>query len=134
MPEYSPMPDIEAVAARILRTAGVTGGRVHSSVPARPVYPLTTVERLGGLPPERHRLDGARIQVAVWGDSKSVVRDAAELARRVLHQSEGSIHADFRCFVTGVEDELGLSWLPDPDTNRDRYIFAVVMYAHDHVT
>lgn len=133
MAEFTPFPDIEAVCSTALRDADVCDGRVYSSVPSRPTYPLAVVERLGGTAPIRQRLDAARIQVSVWADSKSDARDAAELARQTLHATmEGSAYLTLNAFVTGVEDETGLTWLPDPATSRDRYLFSVLVYAHHH--
>lgn len=131
MAEYSTMPDLEAVTGSALRTAGVSGGRVYSSVPANPTYPLTVVQRIGGLPVDKNRLDAARIQVSVWGNNQAEARDAAELARRTLMALAGTADATFDAYVTCVEDDLGMIFLPDPATSRDRYIFGVVVYGHD---
>ena len=68
--ETDVMPDAESVASKIIRAG--TGGRVYSSIPSKPTYPLIVVQRLGGIPRTR-RLDAANIQVDVWGTSK--VRD-----------------------------------------------------------
>lgn len=128
MTAYSVMPDLEAVCGRVLREAGIAGGRVYSSLPRSPSWPLLVVERLGGVPVEPRRLDAGRIQVSAWGTSKSDSFDAAELARRTLHETSGSTVQG--AFICGVLDELGLTWLPDPATARDRYLFTVVVYAH----
>lgn len=127
---YSPFPDIEAMVGAALRAEGVCGRRVYSSIPANPTYPLVTVARLGGVPPDRRRLDRARIQVDVYGNNKAEARDAAELARRVVLEMEGETFASFNGFVSDVEDELGLTFLPDQDTKKDRYLFAVGVFAH----
>lgn len=126
----SPMPDVEAVAAEILRDADVCEGRIYSSIPRAPTFPLAIVARLGGIPAVRRRLDAARIQVSVWGNNKAEARDAADLARIALHEAEGTTSAVYEAYVTGVEDELGLTWLPDQETARDRYLFAVTVYCH----
>lgn len=127
---YIELPDIEAVAASALRTGNVCSQRVYSSIPANPTYPLAIVERLGGIPAAKEKLDAARIQVSVWGTTKAEARTNAELARRVLHATEGNYFGSFEAYVTGVADELGLTWLPDVVTHKDRYIFAVMIYAH----
>lgn len=127
---FDTFPDLEAIVASALRDAGVCGGRVYSSVPRTPTWPLATVKRLGGIPADRRALDAGRIQVDVWGNNKSEARDAAELARRSLHEAEGTTFTEFQGFVTGVEDELGLTFLPDPDSGRDRYVFACRVLAH----
>ena len=131
MIDFSPFPDSEAIASAQLRDQDVCGGRVYSSHPKKdPVYPLAVVRRLGGVPAVRRRLDAARIQVDVYGNNKSEARAAAEAARLALHRAEGTTFAEFEGHVTGVEDELGLTFLPDPDTARDRYTFSVALFAH----
>lgn len=127
-------PDIEAIASRIMRDASITGGRVYSSIPASPTYPLTVVRRIGGLPTVAEWLDMGRIQVDVYGNNKSEARAAAEAARRALHAAEGTIFPVQAGVVTAVRDDLGLTFLPDPDTGRDRYVFGVAITAHQYVT
>jgi hypothetical protein len=126
-------PDIEALCAEQVRET--LSARVYSSIPRDPVYPLITVKRIGGVPAVRERLDSARLQLDVWGTSKSEARDLADQARVVLHGMESKVYSvtggdAVNAVVTGVVDNLGLTWLPDPVTDRDRYIFGVVIYAH----
>lgn len=130
MTAYSRFPDIEAMAARALRTAGVCGGRAYSSIPRSPTWPLVVVQRLGGSPLVERRLDQARIQVDVYGNSKSEAREEADLARVALHGVEGTSFPTEMGFITAVEDESGMTFLPDTITGRDRYTFAVLVSAH----
>jgi len=123
-------PDSEAIAGAALRSAGY---RAYSSIPANPTYPLMTVKRVGGIPRDKRMLDRANIQIDVWGDSKSQCRDLADQARRVLMSLEGTTSSDFNGVITCVEDSLGLFWLPDQETKRDRYIFSVVLYAKQYL-
>lgn len=129
MAEYASMPDIEAIVGIVMRTAGVCGGRVYSSVPNDPEFPLAIVQRIGGTPAERHRWDRANIQIDIWGTNKSEARDEADSARLAIHGAEGTTEATMGGFISGVEDALGLQFLPDPTTHRDRYIFAVLVTA-----
>lgn len=126
---WANFPDIEAMAGKVLRDAGVSGGRVYSSIPNNPTWPIVTYSRLGGIPPIERKLDRARIQIESWGNNRAEARDGAEAARKAIHQAEGTAVPSFAGFITGVEDELGLIFLPDPPTGRDRYIFAVAVYA-----
>lgn len=135
-----PMPDAELVARdwlagrpALAAIVGVHG--VTLELPPTPTWPRITLARIGGLPAVRRRLDTARIQVNAWGDPDAVDgrRDAHELARlaRVeLLSMEGYSHTEG--YVTGVEDDLGLTWAPD--TTRDpvipRYVFGVALYLH----
>jgi len=93
------------------------------------------VLRFGGIPTNRLRLDFSRIQIDVWGTSKSEARDIAAEARAVVHAMEGESFTitggwPDDAFVTAVADDLGLLWLPDPDTARDRYTFGVALTLH----
>lgn len=141
-PLFLELPDVEAAAGLLLRNADVAGGRVYSSIPTNPTYPLVTYQRTGGTPAEKHKLDRASVQFDAWARTpkesagaggKSEARDLAELARRVLHEAgeTGAFVADFECQVTAVEDELGLRWLPDPTSKRDRCLFSVRIFAHN---
>lgn len=130
--EYSPFPDIEAVVCRALKDADVCSGRVYSEIPTNPTWPIAVVQRLGGTPVERHRIDQARIQIDVWADDKATARDEADAARVAAHELEGTTSSTFNAAVTAVDPELGLTWLPDKDTGRARYLFAVRVTAHDY--
>lgn len=130
MTAYSRFPDVEAMANKALRTANVCGGRVYSSIPRTPTWPLVVVQRLGGSAAIERRLDQARIQVDVYGENKSQARAEADKARLALHAAEGIAFTTEMGFITGVLDESGLTWMPDPVTNRDRYTFGVLIFAH----
>lgn len=123
-------PDTEAIASVALRNAGYRAG---SSIPANPTYPLLVIKRIGGTPADKRALDRANLQIDVWGNSKSECRDLANAARIVLMSLEGTTSSDFNGVVTCVEDNLGLFWLPDQETKRDRYIFGVSIYAKQYL-
>lgn len=125
MSDFETFPDAEALVATELRDAAISAGGVFSSIPKAPTFPLITVKRIGGLPLERHAFDRARIQIDVWGTTKSEAFDIATAARLVCHRME--TQAFTGAFVAGVVDDLGLTWQPDPLTSRDRYIFGVAV-------
>lgn len=132
---YAALPDAEAVVGWWLRSKSIASGRVYSSVPTTPTYPLVVVQRIGGQPAVRQKLDKARIQLAVWGNSKSEARDLADAARLALLDLEGKSvlianGAPVDAFVTAVDDDLGLFWIPDPVTDKDRYMFGVAVFLH----
>jgi len=125
-------PDVEAIVAQTLRDAGIAalGTRVYSSIPKRPTYPLVVVQRTGGLPAVRRYLDSGTVQVEVWGTSKSEAHDIAQQARVELLDLEGTAVTDpVAAFITAVDDAVGLTWDPDTLTARDRYFFAVAIFA-----
>ena len=126
-------PDTEAIVSYWLRTS--LSARVYSSIPRDPVWPLITVKRIGGIPTVRQRLDRVNIQLEVWGNSKSEARDLADAARVAIYLLEPKVCTTGAGFpvnatITGVEETLGLAWLPDPVTDRDRYITSFYIYAH----
>lgn len=122
-------PDAEAMAVAILKAGNVCGGRVYSKLPSSSniTWPVAVLYRLGGVPADKRAIDSARIQVDVWGDDKSSARLQAELARRVLHSSESTALGSLAGYISAVTDEVGLTFLPDPETARDRYTFSVIM-------
>lgn len=135
MPLIDTFPDAEAAASWILRQAGIASGRVYSSIPSSPTYPLVVIERIGGIPADRIRLDRARIQINCWGTSKSNARQLAADARTAIMLAQGTSlttggGAPVNCVITGVDDDLGLFWSPDNATDKDRYIFGVEIFLH----
>ena len=136
MSRFNVFPDAEAAVSKAIRDAGF---RAYSSIPKKPTWPLFVVQRLGGQPPVRQYLDEARIQVDAWGGasgdgvpvpvSKGDLHDIAQEARVAIFNLEGTtVHDPVDAFISGVDDALGLSWLPDPVTGRDRYIFSLYLY------
>ena len=133
MPRFNPFPDAEAAAGWSLRNAGIAGGRVYSSIPTSPTYPLVVLRRIGGQPAERHYMDASRIQVDVWGNSKSEAFDLAQSARVILHDLEGKTlttggGSPVDIVIQAVDDDLGLQFMEDAITGKDRYIFGVQLY------
>lgn len=123
-------PDAEAVVGTVLRSAGY---RAYSSIPNSPTYPLAVVQRVGGVPITRHRLDAAEIQIDVWAETKSAARLLAAQARKAIHEAEATTVAvsSGDAFVTGVDDVMGAQWLPDPSNiPLNRYTFTVRVYLH----
>ncbi len=132
MSEYDEFPDVEALAGAVVRTVVTAiSNRCYSSLPKTPTYPLVLVKRIGGVPKERHRLDRPRLQIEAWGTTKSEAYDIAQAARVALHGMEGQTYTTpVNGFIASVRDDLGLTWSPDPVTNKDRYIFGVSLTSH----
>ena len=133
MTRVDTFPDIEAIVAYELRTQ--LSARVYSSIPENPTFPLIIVKRIGGIPSDRIRLDSASLQIEIWGNSKSEAFDLAASARKTVFGLEPKVCTTgagypVNAIVTGVSDSLGLTWLPDPVTDKDRYIFGLLVFAH----
>ena len=104
--------------------------RVYTEVPSRATYPLGKVHRIGGIPTIRQHFDHPRIQVEAWADTKREAHDVGRILQAALHAMPESVHA--LGVVTGVDDDLGLIWLPDPVSKKPRYIFGIVAHIHPH--
>lgn len=141
MSDFNVFPDAEAVVGSALRAVSIDGidERVYTSIPKRPTYPLAIVTRVGGPGGERHYLDGARIQIDVWGSAKDTppedrtplgdLHDIAQEARVAVLDLEGTSLSDpVSAFVSGTEDATRIQRLADPVTSRERYFFAVNIY------
>jgi hypothetical protein len=121
--------DAERYVGEALRAASTGAGtRVYSSIPKSPTWPLITLQRIGGMPVDKHRVDRASIQIAVWADTKSAAHDIAQEARVAILRMEGTTPNG--AVIAGVTDQLGMTWQPDPVTQRDRYIFGMMLVIH----
>lgn len=129
------LPDAELLTVNYLRgvsdVTALVGTRVYTEIPAQPTWPLLRITRIGGLPTIRQHLDVARIQIDAWGTTKYQARTAAATAQAAIHAAVGP-HT--QGVVTAVEDDLGLTWAPDPDTNQARYTFGVSVFIHPNPT
>ena len=134
---HDTFPDAEAFVTWALRDAAITDlDGVHTSMPKQPAATVAIVGRIGGIPVERHRLDSPSIQVDVYAPTQSVAHDVAAECRAALMRLEGGAFGigmddcPVPIVVTLVEDSLGLSFIPDPTTSKDRYIFGVRLVTH----
>lgn len=123
----APMPDIEAVCTQALRAEGL---RAYSSLPKTPQWPVVTVQRTGGLPTVKQKLDAGVIDFNTWALNKADARDLADEVRQIIHGLEGTTNVEWDCHITAVEDSMPLIFQPDSVTARDRYVFALRVYAH----
>jgi hypothetical protein len=126
------LPVAELLAVTYLRgvaeVTALVAGRVGTAVPAGPTFPYLVVRRFGGIPPVRGHLDAARLQVDAWGRTKTEARYRAATAQAALLAMPQAAHAG--AVMTGVADDLGLTWQPDPEDAQPRYLFGVVTYGH----
>lgn len=110
------------VAPLVTRTAG--GLSVFLAMPASAPTPCVIVRRVGGGPAVRKDLpeDHSRLSFDCWADTRS---QAILIARTLIAECDslgrnggyiaGSVYL---C----VADVLSLLWLPDPDSDKPRYI------------
>lgn len=137
MTAFDTFPDAEAVTATLIRT-NLSGTRVYSQIPKRPMYPLVQVRRYGGVPVTRMRLDAADIQIDVYGNTQKEAQHLAQQVRATLlaaGETGASVTvtgADVSsAYVTGITQIQGVSWLPDPsNVPIHRYVFTVRVFLH----
>lgn len=119
-------PDAEAAVLHALRQRGALPGvTLGTSLPAdlAEALPFLMLRRSGGVPVLRYRLDEARIDVEAWATSREAAQDLAQQARAAIHDLPG--WNDQAAVVLAVDDEAGLMWLPDPDTDLARWLFVL---------
>lgn len=127
------LPDVPRLARTWLLSqstlTSLVGQRVSTRSPAEVVYPYVTLQRIGGVPSVRQRLDSARIQVDCWADTQGTASRVARVTRALLHGMAGFGASAAVC--TGVDDDLGLQWLPDTARTpaTPRFIFGVIIHA-----
>ncbi len=126
------LPDAERLALGYLHThsdvTGLIGQRAYWTIPATPTFPLVRVQRVGGVPVRPGWLDGARLQVDVYGSDHDSTWQVAETVRAALHQGSQSSHS--LGVWTGTDDDMGLAWLPDDAYGRPRLVFGVTVWTH----
>ena len=125
------LPDVEALAIWWLSDVGITGGRVHGKFPTGPTYPLTVVHRGGGVAVDPRWLDRVSLQVDTWGDTQDEARDGSAAAFASLQDMAGFIDTGtVSGTVSGAEAGTGTRPFDDPDREKDRYTFTMLIYAH----
>jgi hypothetical protein len=124
--------NVEALVGKVLVVAGL---KSYSSMPKSVLNDtaileqLTIVQRVGGLGRWPYYLRKPHVQVDCYGVNKSSALATAEAARLAIHAMEGKTFTAAGgyvsdAFVAAVRDTLEISWQPDTDTGRDRYLFS----------
>lgn len=141
MAKVDVLPDVLLIVRSwLLSRAGLTSlvaNRISTRSGPTPQPPYLTIQRIGGVPTVRRRLDQARLQIDAWGptDSEQLTHQVARVARAELHRMEGYVHPEG--VVTAVDDLLGIAWAPWQPGDQDRgttpvprYTFDVAVFAH----
>lgn len=141
MPEA--LPDIEGALRTWMRTLpsviAIVGQRVFFGVPKNAVdatFPLVTVSRVGGGDAEGEApVDQALVQVECWGsiDGSGNGRKAQATAlvnavRSEFRAVNGSTVLSGTTIAFGINVE-SVVWLPDPDSDRPRYVVTAEVIA-----
>jgi len=131
--EHPVMPAIEAELVGILQAEAdlepTFGDRIATKLDPSPAYPFLTLHRTGGFRPVERWLVAVTVEFGVWGESGSEpeLEVAANLAESVVLGLQGAYAS---AVVTGVEPVLGPRNVPDPETDRPRYLFESRVFAH----
>ena len=136
-PAILDLPNVEAAVNVGLQAVGL---RAYSTLPGKsPSFPLVVTYRAGGRPAEKHSYDSPRIQLEVWGDTSTTKSSLLNYAREVWREAlllEGEtveLSDGEAVFISAVDPEIGLQWLPDPPTGRPRYIASLRVTARQAV-
>lgn len=110
--------DVEALVSQYLRAQSevstFVGQRVYTAMPDDKTFPLVRLTRIGGVPPMSRPLhvDNARIQIDVFGGSKSTALDTVDAIREELAKLPDEAPVQPLGVVCGVR--FGpLAYLPD---------------------
>lgn len=106
----------------------VGDGGIGTVLPA--ARPFVRVSRVGGSEAVREWLDAPRIQFEAYADDQAEAWQVAALVRAAVQQIDRVQHDEG--VVTAATVLLGPVWLPDPPTDRPRYILDVQLHVHPH--
>lgn len=131
------LPDVEQLVVDYLRASSDVGAEIGDRIwpekpSTTPAEPYALVQRLGGAVAVPRRLDGARIQIDVYGGSRFSCHRAARAIRAAMWEAHKVSHS--LGVVTGVDEESGPAWTPDPvDTagrRKPRYTQSLIVFVH----
>jgi hypothetical protein len=125
--------DVEAIAVDYL-LAELTGVNASTELPGALVPPFVRVGRVGSTFVDRAigRLERVRIDLDCRGADQGASFDVAASAVTALLELNDVPYAHAAGVVVEVEVELGPLRSPDPETDAERYLATVAVYAHRH--
>lgn len=130
-------PDYEVIAvdwlkdsAEVIAVVPATSISTKLRRPWQPGDVALRVRRIGGLPTEgsAEHLGRGRLQVECFAGDEDTAARGARLALARLRALAGTTDGDV--VVTEVRTDLGLANVPDPDSDAERFLVGVVLYAH----
>lgn len=134
------LPHAQAMAVRVLKAAGVAGGRISGALPASPAYPLILTDHVNAdlTDPVTGSHEAARLQFDCYAaDSETEARNLAYEADRVLRAARGPIKDDANVLIgwcTAIVRVNGPTHIVEPGTQRQRYMMEHVVYTRAAIT
>ena len=140
MTETVTLPHAQAIVTRILKAAGVAGGRISGALPASPAYPLILTDHVTTdlIEPVTGSAEAVRIQCDCYAATdESQARNLAYEADRVLRAARGEVKDanDVRLgYITAIVRVNGPVHLVEQGTQRQRYVMEHLVYTRADVT
>ena len=139
--QFRELVDAEELAIKYLleqiEVTDVFGQRIGTQIPpgtgSQGDGLRAVINRVGGVPNIEQWLDNPRLQVRVYANrnpnQRNAARAGAALIQAWLHQLRvDSVRPEG--VVTDCRDNIGLQWLPDPDTGRPGFMFELELSVH----
>lgn len=123
--------DVEAILVAHL-TAELAGTNVSTELPGALALPLISLGRVGSTFVDRQtgRVERVRIDLDIRGVDQAASFDLAQSALEVLLEANDVPVVTVAGVITAVEVELGPLRSPDPETDAERYLATVAVFAH----
>lgn len=127
--------ELAALFADNPSTGDTITGRVVGHPYDRIVWPFITVRRIGGPTNTHHWLDHPLMEIAAWSEDRSGVSgevEAEALCRTAVAAlwDMPQVDDDGLGVVTDVADQTGPRPIPDPVTDKPRWIAEVLLTLH----
>lgn len=71
------------------------------------------------------KVDRPRVDFNVYGPTRTVAHDMAQVAQAVMFQAAGTAYPSYGIFISDVQVETGLFRSPEKETGASRYIFSL---------
>lgn len=71
------------------------------------------------------KVDRPRVDFNVYGPTRTVAHDMAQVAQAVMFQIAGTAYPTYGIFISDVQVETGLFRSPEKETGASRYIFSL---------
>lgn len=139
MTELVELPNAQSLVVRILKAAGVAGGRISGALPASPAYPLILTEMANATLVENSvgTLEAARVQTDTYSMDEVEAERTARQADVVLRNAHGAIlnaESERIGYVSAIVRVNGPQHIVEPGTQRQRYLMEHVVYTRARVT